>query len=166
MHVPRRLPILLASGALALTGAAPTFAQSAGDEQYSDPLGQTDTGTSSAPSLTEEPRGDGGGSGSGSGSGSSGSGSGSGSGSSGAGSNTGSSGSGSGSAGSGAGSGVAGTSTGSAPSSSAPTGSSGGTAAATRLPNTGAEPGVIGVLGLALLLVGIGLRLRTADARL
>ena len=36
---------------------------------------------------------------------------------------------------------------------------------ATELPNTGADARVVGLLGLALMLLGIGLRLRIADAR-
>lgn len=34
-----------------------------------------------------------------------------------------------------------------------------------RLPDTGAEPGAAAAVGLALVLLGIGLRLRTADVR-
>lgn len=38
-------------------------------------------------------------------------------------------------------------------------------AATTQLPYTGADTRVVGLLGLALVLLGIGLRLRTADVR-
>ena len=58
MTVPR-LSVLLASGLLALAPAAPALAQSAGDEQYSDPLGgQTEDGgsTQSSPGLTDAPQ--------------------------------------------------------------------------------------------------------------
>ncbi len=131
----RRPAVLLVSGLLALSSATPALAQSAGDEQYSDPLagqGSATTPKSSTPSLTQAPQGS-----SSSSSGSSGSGTGS-------------------------GSGTAGTSSSgeSTPAAAAP---AAGTT--TELPRTGLDTGTLAVLGAALLLLGIGLRLRTADAR-
>ena len=136
----RRLICLLAL-ILALPSAA--FAQGAGDDQYQDPFAeepaQTQQGDTPEGDLGDEPPGGGedqGGSGS-SGSGDSGSGSGSGSG-----------------GGSGAGGG---------------SGGPGGTTTTPRatgndgLPLTGADPRPLLLVGLAFLLGGIGLRLRTID---
>jgi len=169
----RRLALLLASGLLGLAPAAPALGQSAGDEQHADPLaGSGDGGGSSqttTPELTDEPQA------SGSASGSAGSGS-SGAGSAGAGAGSGSSGAGSGSSGAPAGSSSSGS--GAAPSAApvAPTpsavtaGASAGSPTSgasasprSQLPNTGAEPGIVAALGSAFVLLGIGLRLRTAD---
>lgn len=130
---------LLAPLLATLVLAAPAAAQ-VGDEQYSDPLaqpGQTQAPSSAGdqPTLSDTPVG-------GSGTG-------------------GSRRSRGGSAG---GSGDRGTSgaTGRSGSGSTPTGAS---ARATQLPNTGADARVLAALGVVLLLVGIGLRLRTADER-
>ncbi len=140
----RRPAVLLISGLIALCPASSAFAQSAGDEQYSDPLAgqgsspapkpsQPSSG-SGQPSLTQQPQGSGS----------------SGSGSSGSGSDS-------------AGTGSAGTSTPAAAAPTAPTAPS--VSAAGQLPRTGLDTGTIAVFGAALLLLGIGLRLRTADAR-
>jgi len=53
--------------------------------------------------------------------------------------------------------------TGGSDSSSKSSGASGATT--TQLPNTGADARVVGLLGLALVLLGLGLRLRIADVR-
>lgn len=143
LRIPRTVPslprptVLLVSGLLALGTAAPALAQSAGDEQYSDPLaGQSSpkpsqSSKSSSPSLTPAPQG---------------------------------SSAGSGSSGSGAGSAAPAPTPAPAPSSpsaAAPAASS----SARQLPRTGFDTMTVAALGGALLLLGIGLRLRTADAR-
>ena len=46
------------------------------------------------------------------------------------------------------------------------TGSSASGAPASELPNTGSDPRLLLLAGIALLLAGVGLRLRTADAEL
>lgn len=142
---PRRLRVLLSSGLVALALAAPGFAQSAEGRQAVDPSIQAQNGSSpgAPPPLTPEPQpsetpsGD-------------------------pdpdperpdAGSN----------AGSGSGSGRP-----TPPPPDASDDSAGSGAAPvvrTELPNTGADAGVVGLLGAALVLLGIGLRLRVADAR-
>ena len=124
MTVPR-LSVLLASGLLALAPAAPALAQSAGDEQYSDPLGgQTGGGGSgqSSPGLTDTPQETGGDAA------------------------------------------PAPTPAPSAPAAAASTPAAEGTAR-TELPRTGADARIVALFGVALVLFGIGLRLRTADAR-
>jgi LPXTG-motif cell wall-anchored protein len=136
--VRRRLATLAA--ALTLAAPATALAQGAGDDQYQDPFGDPAAqGTGGKnDGLSTKPKIPGSTSGASN-------------------SNSGSSGAG-GSSGSGttpaAGSG-AGTATGPAtPSQSAP---------ARSLPNTGSDPRLLALLGVALLLVGIGLRLRTLD---
>jgi LPXTG-motif cell wall-anchored protein len=142
--VCRRIVVLLVVALVGVGGPVTSaFAQGAGDQQYQDPFG--DSGSDS----------------SGSGSGSSGSGS-SGSGSSGS-----SDGnldplspapqtSGSGTSGSGTSSGTAGTSG---------TGATTSPAASGTLPNTGLDTRVLLLAGAALLLVGVGLRMRNAPER-
>ena len=128
MTVPR-LSVLLASGLLALAPAAPALAQSAGDEQYSDPLGgQTEGGGSgqSSPGLTDTPQEMGGDAA--------------------------------------PAPAPAPTPAPSAPAAAASTPAAEGTAR-TELPRTGADARVVALFGVALVLFGIGLRLRTADAR-
>lgn len=132
MSVPR-LSVLLASGLLALAPAAPALAQSAGDEQYSDPLGgQTGDGgsTQSSPGLTDAPQdveGD---------------------------------------------SGTAAPAPAPAPAGdaaaagdAAPTSTPAAQGAPAELARTGADAWLVGLVGVVLVLFGIGLRLRTADAR-
>jgi hypothetical protein len=134
VHLPRRLAVLLASGLLALAPAAPALAQSAGDEQYADPLGQDDgkstsTMPSNPPALSDEPRTPAATSGGGT-----------------------------------AGSGTAAPAAPAAPPATAAAGS--GTASAQpQLPNTGLDARLVGAFGVALVLLGIGLRLRVADVR-
>jgi hypothetical protein len=140
-----RPTVLLVSSLLALTSAAPALAQSAGDEQYSDPLaGQPSAkpsksvrpskpatpSRSSTPSLTPTPQG-----------------SSSGSGSSGSRTTT-----------------QPATPAPSAPAAAAPTAPT-ASSSAKQLPRTGFDTIVVAALGGAFLLLGIGLRLRTADAR-
>ena len=133
MSSSRRLLVLLATAALAAAPVAPALAQSAGDQQYSDPLAggtskpakkpkastSATTSTSSTPSLSPTPQ----------------------------------------------------PSTPSVPSSGAatPTSSTPTPAAtpapaatASQLPRTGADVWLIALLGAALVLVGVGLRLRVA----
>lgn len=125
VRAPRHLLALLTSAALLAAPATALGQSGAGDQQYSDPLAGTTTGSTTTSS-----------------SGSSGS---SGSGSS------------------------EGTQLGQAPpttggsttTATTPTGSS-----SSSLPNTGSDPRVLGLLGLALLLAGTGLRLRTRDGRI
>ena len=144
-----RLATLFCLLLLAFPGAA--LAQGAGDDQYQDPFGDTpvqdDSGTSgsSDDGLSDTPPNTGGGGGSGdSGSGGSGSGS-----------------SGSGSSGSGDGaSGVPGDDGAAAPATPAPEADE---QPAGQLPNTGADPRALLLLGLAFVLTGVGLRLRTID---
>lgn len=57
------------------------------------------------------------------------------------------------------------TTTGTATGTTAGQGTAATSSAGTQLPNTGADPRVLALLGLALLLAGAGLRLRTRDAR-
>ena len=128
--VPRRLVVLLATGFIALAPAAPAFGQSAGDEQYSDPLGTSGQETTPMPPLSDDP------------------------------------------AGSDAGSGSAAPTPSTAPPAPSAVPADATAAAATvtaatrtELPATGAEPGLVGALGAAFVLLGIGLRLRVADAR-
>lgn len=133
VKAPRTLRLLLVTGLLALVPAA-AHAQSAGDEQYSDPLGgQTATGSSTtpatpkrqttpaAPAATPAPS-----------------------------------------------SSAAPTTTAAAPATTAPTPAARAKATAAptgQLPRTGLDSWAVAALGGALLLLGIGLRLRTADAR-
>jgi LPXTG-motif cell wall-anchored protein len=130
---------MLLALALALPSAA--FAQGAGDDQYQDPFGDEPTAQAQNAQdddgLSDEPPGGGSDDDAGSGSGGSGS-SGGGSGGSGSG--------GSGSSGSG--------------------GTGGATTPGTAtnaLPNTGTDPRPLVVIGVAFLLMGVGLRLRTID---
>jgi LPXTG-motif cell wall-anchored protein len=130
-----RLAVLLATFLLALPAAA--FAQGAGDDQYQDPFGDEPTQSGSGGGASN----DGGGL----------------SDSPPVGGSSGSSGSGTPPSSDGATAGAAG-----------PAEPSGTTAVATEqtpgeLPNTGADPRVLLLLGSALLLSGIGLRLRTID---
>jgi LPXTG-motif cell wall-anchored protein len=140
-----RLATLFCLLLLAFPGAA--LAQGAGDDQYQDPFGDTpvqdDSGTSGSDDdgLSDTPPNTGGGGGSGdSGSGGSGGGSGSGSGS--------------------GSSGAAGDDGAAAPASPAPEADE---QPAGQLPNTGSDPRALLLLGLALVLTGVGLRLRTID---
>ena len=121
---------------LALPSAA--FGQGAGDDQYQDPFGddptaQQDGGSGGGDSLSDEPPGGGS-----TGSGSSGSGS-----------------TGGGSSGGGSTGGGSGTSPGATvnPSGAADSG----------LPRTGSDPRPLFLVGVAFLLLGVGLRLRTID---
>jgi hypothetical protein len=136
-----RRPLALSCALLAL--AAPGAWAQTGDEQYQDPFadeGTAQTTQEDDGGLSPTPQPSGGGSGS-SGSGDQGSGSGS-------------SGSGSGTSGSGsAGGGPDGAATPAAPAQSG------------RLPRTGADAWLVGLLGSGLLVTGVGLRLRTADDR-
>jgi LPXTG-motif cell wall-anchored protein len=140
-----RPTVLLVSSLLALTSAAPALAQSAGDEQYSDPLaGQPSVkpskpakpsrpatpSRSSTPSLTPTPQP------------------------------------------SSSGSGSSGSRTATQPATRAPSAppaaartATAASSSAKQLPRTGFDTIVVAALGAALLLLGIGLRLRTADAR-
>ncbi len=140
VHAPRRLSILLASGlvALAVAPAAPALAEHARDSPDGDRQTASTAGgpTRTMPSLTDRPRR----------------------------ASPGHSGS-SGSSRSDADishSPLRGATGGSGPSPAA-WGASGTTA--TQLPYTGADTRVVGLLGLALVLLGIGLRLRVADVR-
>lgn len=129
-----RLATLLAALLLAFPAAA--FAQGAGDDQYQDPFGDEPARTPSTAGgdgLSDEPPVGGGASSGGSGGGS---------GSTGA--------PGGGSAGTGA--------PGTAPSASTPPAETG-----RRLPDTGSDPRILVLLGAAMVLTGIGLRLRTID---
>ena len=128
MTIPR-LSVLLASGLLALAPAAPALAQSAGDEQYSDPLGgQTGDGgsTQSSPGLTDAPQDVEGDSGT-------------------------------------AAPAPAGDAA--ATEDAAPTNTPAAQGAPAELARTGADAWLVGLVGVVLVLFGIGLRLRTADAR-
>ena len=138
-----RLATLIALLCLALPGAA--FAQGAGDDQYQDPFGDepVSTQTPSDDGLSDTPPGAGSGGGSDSSSGSAGAGD-----------------SGAGSAGSDDGAASPG-STGTAP--DAATGAEADEQAPGQLPNTGADPRVLMLLGTAFVLVGVGLRPRTID---
>lgn len=139
MLLPRRLAILLASCLLAAVPAvapASAWAQSAGDEQYADPLAEPEGGEAAEemPPLSTDPQA------------------------------SQSSGSGSGSApaqpaAAAAQAGTAEDASADPPAETAPR------TAATELPRTGLDAGVVGLLGLAVLLLGIGLRLRVADVR-
>jgi LPXTG-motif cell wall-anchored protein len=132
MHVPQRLAALAIAALLAAPGTA--LAQSAGDNQYQDPFGN---------------QGSGGGSGSGS------SGSNSGSGSSGGGQSGDSQGSGSGSGQS------ADTGSSQTSSSTGTTDAQGSqTTAGRQLPRTGAEPGLVALLGAGVTFGGLALRRR------
>jgi LPXTG-motif cell wall-anchored protein len=145
--VCRRIVVLLVVALLGTGGVVTAaYAQGAGDQQYQDPFGNSDSGSGS------------------SGSGSSGS---SGSGSSGSGgaqpltpapqTSGGSSGSsGSASSGSGTSSGTAGTSS---------TGTTTSSAAAGTLPNTGLDTRLLLLAGAVLVLLGVGLRMRNAPER-
>ncbi|UTI62492.1 hypothetical protein NBH00_14085 [Paraconexibacter antarcticus] len=139
MRLPSRLPALLAAAAVGAAGLglpAGAVAQSAGDQQYQDPLGgsattSTRTGASSvpnpstvpqlssttpaasAPAQPSLPR-----------------------------------------------STSTGSSTGSPPTTTSPT-----AATATTLPNTGLDGRILAGIGLGMLLCGLGLRLRTARER-
>jgi len=115
---PRRLPLLLVAGVLAVGAATPASAQSQDGDLVA--LAQTGGPARAKPPLTHWPR------------------------------------------------------TSRPGSSSAQSGGSGSDssyksdvprATTTRLPYTGADARVVGLLGLALVLLGIGLRLRTADVR-
>ncbi len=125
VHAPRHLTALLAAALLALAPGS-ALAQSAGDEQYSDPLAQTDTGSSTtpppvdAPSLSDGPQQQ----------------------------DT-----------------APDTSSGEQDLTAPPPPSEGTEAAPAQLPNTGADTGELAIIGAVLMLLGIGLRLRTADAR-
>ena len=136
-----RLATLIALLCLALPGAA--FAQGAGDDQYQDPFGDEPVSSQTPPDdgLSDTPPGggsDGGSDPSGGGT--------TGSGDSGAGSDGGATSPGS---------------TGTAP--DAGTAAEADEQAPGQLPNTGADPRVLMLLGTAFLLVGVGLRLRTID---
>ena len=140
----RRLATLLAALLLAFgwVGSPSAFAQGAGDDQYQDPFGDEPAqsgsggggGSDSAGGLSDEPPVPSGGSGSGSGSAGSGSGPGGGSGSSGG-------------------------------ETTPPTGtqSPAPAQASGALPNTGSEPLLLMGVGLAFVVTGVGLRLRTID---
>jgi len=143
---PRRLAVLLASGLFALGAAGPAFGQSADHDREGAPSAQAQAQDADTvgmpPPLTPEPQTLGSGTTSGSGSGSGGSGSG------GAGAKD------------------------PRPPRTAPPDPGAGSGeprssgiARTELPNTGADAGVVGLLGAALVLLGIGLRLRVADVR-
>jgi LPXTG-motif cell wall-anchored protein len=143
--VCRRIVVLLVVALVGVGGpVASALAQGAGDQQYQDPFGNSDSGSGSSGSKGS---------------------SGSGSGSSSSGSSDGSlaplspspqtSGSGS-SSGSGATSGTAGTSA---------TGTTTSPATAGTLPNTGLDTRVLLLAGAVLLLVGVGLRMRNAPER-
>lgn len=119
-----RLAALLTATLLMALPAAPAVAQSAGDEQYTDPFaGSGDQTTSSPPAAAPAPA-------------------------------------------PAAGAPASPPPAGAAPAASgAPTTEAAPSTLPTRLANTGADPWVIALLGAALLLLGLGLRLRTADAR-
>jgi len=135
--VPRRFSVLLASGllALAVAPAAPALAEHARDSRDGDARSESRAGGPTVPPLTHRPR-----RASPWRSGSSGS----------SGSNA-------------------------EVSDSTPRGATGGSGSsrtwgasgttAPQLPYTGADTRVVGLLGLALVLLGIGLRLRVADVR-
>lgn len=128
---------VLVSAALALAPPAAALAQSAGDDQYQDPFGGTQTSGSGSPSKS---RGSGGSSGG----------------------LTQTPNLGGSSGGGAAGAGTAGTATTGA---GATTGGVHTTPAAGQLPVTGVDAPLLALAGLALLLGGVGLRLRTADER-
>jgi LPXTG-motif cell wall-anchored protein len=129
---------LLGVGAVAGSVSSPAFAQGAGDQQYEDPLGNSDSGSGSDGSsdsggssgnlqpLSPSPQTSGSGSGSGT------------------------------SSGSGAPSAAAGTPA---------TGTTTSSATAATLPNTGLDTRVLLLAGAVLLLVGVGLRMRNAPER-
>jgi LPXTG-motif cell wall-anchored protein len=139
--VCRRILVLLVValvgvGAVAGSVSSPAFAQGAGDQQYEDPLGNSDSGSGSDGSpdsggssgnlqpLSPSPQTSGSGSGS--------------------------------SSGSGAPSAAAGTPA---------TGTTTSSATAATLPNTGLDTRVLLLAGAVLLLVGVGLRMRNAPER-
>jgi hypothetical protein len=164
MRVRRSFILTAILALLALPGTA--LAQSASNDQYSDPFGdgtsQSDGGGGGGGTKTS-----GGGSSNSSGGGSSQSSGGSSSGSSGGGSSDSSGGS--ESSGVSDSSGAADTGLSSAPqavtSTAGTTGTAGATSTGKQLPNTGIDLRLLAGLGVALLLMGIGLRLRTADDR-
>lgn len=130
--------VLLGVGAVAGSVSSPASAQGAGDQQYEDPLGNSDSGSGSDGSsgsggsngnlqpLSPSPQTSGSGSGSGA------------------------------SSGSGAPSAAAGTPA---------TGTTTSSATAATLPNTGLDTRVLLLAGAVLLLVGVGLRMRNAPER-
>ena len=134
MTRPRLSACLLA---LALAVPSSAFAQGAGNDQYQDPFGDE-------PTQNDGGSGSGGDGGSGEGDGLSTTPPGGGSGTSGSGS-------------SGSQGGTTGTTT-PPPATTAPATSTG-----RQLPNTGSDPRVLALFGLALLLFGVGMRLRTID---
>jgi LPXTG-motif cell wall-anchored protein len=144
--VPPARVIATLLAALALAAPATAFAQGAGDDQYQDPFGSTTQKSSGSThgSTTQKS-------------------SGSTHGSSGTTTRPSTS-----SGGLSQTPNMGGSSTSTPTSSATAAGAASGTAQATpqQLPNTGADPRLLALAGLALLLGGIGLRLRTADARL
>lgn len=140
MPAPRRLAVLLASGIVAFGTAGPAFGQSADHDREGAPSAQAQAADAigTPPALTPEPQTPGSGTTAGSGA---------------------------------SGSGSEGARDAERPRlakrdpSAASGGPSSSSVARTELPNTGADPGVIGLLGAALVLLGIGLRLRVADVR-
>jgi LPXTG-motif cell wall-anchored protein len=129
---------LLGAGSVAVSVPS-AFAQGAGDQQYSDPFGDSDSGSgssgssgsgSSGTTITPSPQ-------------------------------TGSS----GSTGSGTSGSSSGTSSGTAGTTSSGTTSTPSVAASGQLPNTGLDARVLVLAGVALLLLGVGLRMRNAPER-